>query len=71
MSKPTSFKEWREKLGLTQTEAAAEFGVTKSQVVNWDAGVNRGSGRPAVPPLSVRRLMTVLAEGDTPEAWPE
>lgn len=67
----TGFKRWREQMAWTQDEAAQRLDVSKSQIANWDAGTNRGSGQPAVPPLATRKLMTALAMGSDFQAWPE
>ena len=32
------FREWREKLGLTQVQVAERFGVTRTTVQNWESG---------------------------------
>lgn len=71
MSKETSFRRWRRQMNFTQDEAAAELGLSKSQVANFDAGVNRANGSPAVPSIAIRRLMTAIAMGQVPQAWPE
>ena len=68
----TAFRRWRRELELTQEAAAKALGVSRSQVVNWDAGEDRGrKGSPSVPPLAVRVLMAVLAKGLAVEPWPE
>jgi transcriptional regulator with XRE-family HTH domain len=67
----TAFKRWRTELGYTQAEAAGALGVSHSQVANWDAGMDRASGNPAVPPKAIRILMQLEAEGQKVEPWPE
>lgn len=70
-STSTQFRRWRTELGLTQDEAAEKLRVSASQVKNWDAGIDRASGRPSAPPYAIRVVMQLLAEhGDEPEAWP-
>ena len=32
------FREWREKLGLTQVQVAKRFNVTRTTVQNWESG---------------------------------
>jgi len=71
MGKTTAFRDWRDKMGLTQDAAAAELGFSKSQIANWDAGRDRTTGVQSHPPLAVRRLMTVLIRGDSPVPWPK
>lgn len=67
----TAFKRWRTQLGLTQEEAARVLDCSRSQVANWDAGVDRGRGNPMVPPRAVRVLMTLEAQGQHITPWPE
>jgi transcriptional regulator with XRE-family HTH domain len=71
MTQETSFHRWRKQQGLTQEEAAAALGVSKSQVANWDTGVNRSRGNPAAPPYAIRCLMTNIAMDSKPTPWPE
>lgn len=66
----TAFKRWRKQLGLTQEEAASLLDVSRSQVANWDAGVERSRGNVAVPPKPVRVLMTLEAQGLPITPWP-
>ena len=62
---------WRKQLDLTQEGAALLLDCSRSQVANWDAGVERSRGKPAVPPRAVRVLMTLEAQGQTVTPWPE
>jgi DNA-binding transcriptional regulator YiaG len=71
MTPDTPFRKWRTQLGLTLEQAAAALRVSRSQIANWDAGVDRASKRSAAPPYAVRCLMTVIANGETPKSWPE
>lgn len=66
----TAFKRWRKQLGLTQDEAARVLDVSRSQIANWDAGVERSRGKVAVPPKAVRVLMTLEAQGLHITPWP-
>jgi len=67
----TAFKRWRTQLKLTQDEAAQRLGVSRSQVANWDAGVERTRGKEASPPKAVRVLMTLESQGVHISPWPE
>jgi predicted transcriptional regulator len=67
----TAFKKWRTEMEYTQAEAAALLNVSPSQIANWDTGVDRSTGKPAIPPYSVRVLMRLDAEGRRIEPWPE
>lgn len=66
----TSFRLWRRRMGYTQAEAAAALGVSASQIQNWDAGHDRGRGRPSIPPYAVRVLMAALVRDAQTEPWP-
>jgi DNA-binding XRE family transcriptional regulator len=35
---PTEFKQWRERFGLTQSELAKRFGVTRNTIQNYESG---------------------------------
>lgn len=67
----TAFRQWRERMGITQQEAADRLGVTKSQVANWDAGRDRSTGKPSAPGLAARKVMSLLIRGEDVQAWPE
>lgn len=69
--KKTGFRDWRDKMGFTQDDAAAALGVSKSQVANWDAGKDRANGKRAAPGLAARKLMALLIRGEDIKAWPE
>ena len=71
MVKESSFKRWRRQVGLTQEQAAEALGLSRSMIINFDAGHNRASGEPAVPTLAVRHLMRAIAEGKQLEPWPD
>lgn len=66
----TAFKRWRKQLGLTQEAAAERLGVSRSQVANWDAGIERTRGAEALPPKAVRVLMTLESQGVYISPWP-
>jgi DNA-binding XRE family transcriptional regulator len=56
-------KEWREKLGITQNEAAEQLGVTARNYQAYEAGDYS-------PPIAVRKLMTAVASGVYLHPWP-
>jgi transcriptional regulator with XRE-family HTH domain len=70
MTDETEFRRWRRKVRLTQAQAAEQLGLSKSQVENLDAGHDRSRGRPSLPSLAVRHLMTAIAEGKQLKPWP-
>jgi DNA-binding XRE family transcriptional regulator len=41
---PTELKEWRERFGLTQTELAKRFGVTRNTIQNYESGATQLPG---------------------------
>ncbi len=70
MAKETQFKRWRREMGFTQEQAAEVLGLSRSMIVNFDAGEVRGTGEPAVPTLAVRCLMRAIADGIELKPWP-
>ncbi len=70
MGKETAFRRWRTEMGFTQDEAAEALGLSKSQIINLDAGIDRTRGRASIPSLAVRHLMRAIAEGKLLEPWP-
>ena len=59
---PTQVRAWRERLSLTQKEAAERLGVAVSQYQSYERGqyVSHTGPRPAPPPLTVRLAMSAL-----------
>lgn len=52
---PDEFKAWREAQGFTQTQAAYELGISLSAVANYEHGVRRGEGEPAIIPRAIEK----------------
>ena len=52
---PDEFKLWREANGFTQHQAAEELGISVSAVANYEHGVRRGDGEPAIIPKAIER----------------
>lgn len=67
----TEFRRWRTLMQMTQAQAAEALDVSLSQVKNWDAGEDRGTGNPSYPPLGTRTLMGVLFAKIKVEPWPD
>lgn len=67
--KGATFVDWRQRVGLTQLQAAEALGVSISQVKNWESGLDRSRGTPAAPPYAARVLMWAIAEGIEFKAW--
>src|SRR5258708_16625372 len=38
--KASDFRDWRKRVGLTQSEAGAKLGVSRGTVQNWETEVN-------------------------------
>ena len=53
--RPDEFKAWREARGFTQHQAAQELGISVSAVANYEHGVRRGEGEPAVIPRAIEK----------------
>lgn len=66
-SKPT-FAQWREQMELSLEEAAELLGLGRSQVCVLCRGVD-GLGRPAVPGLDTRMLMSAASAGIPLRPW--
>jgi len=67
----TSFAAWREKMHMTQAEAAEAIGVGLTTVKQYEVGRHLSTGKPMSPPEPVRKVMRALANGVRVEAWPE
>jgi len=52
---PDEFKAWREAQGFTQQQAAEELGISISAVANYEHGVRRGEGEPAIIPRAIEK----------------
>ena len=40
---PTNFRQWRQRLGLTQVRAAEALGVTERAIRNYESGARKPS----------------------------
>jgi hypothetical protein len=67
----TSFRSWRIQMGLSLTKAAQALDLSRSQIVNFDRGICRTTGKEVSPHLSIRVLMKELAEFGKANPWPE
>jgi DNA-binding transcriptional regulator YiaG len=66
----TSFAKWRERMGITQSQAADMLGVGLRTVQHWEAG-ETSAGAPSYPPRAVRVAMAVLVKDPKAKEWPE
>ena len=71
MKSESNFRLWRRRMGYTQEQAGQCLGLSKSQVANYDAGKDRGTGKRTVPSLGLRIVMAVVVRGETIDPWPE
>jgi len=67
----TNFARWRRHVGITQREAAGRLHLSLSRITDFETGIHRTSGKPAVPDYATRVLMRLLAEDKSPNPWPE
>ncbi len=50
---PEQFKDWRTRLGLSQSAAAEALGISRQSVENYERGRRREDERPVVIPTPV------------------
>lgn len=50
---PEQFKDWRTRLGLSQTAAAEALGLSRQSIENYERGRRREDERPVVIPKAV------------------
>ena len=65
----TAFSAWREACGLDIDECAEMLGKTKQMVLYLEHG-RTSDGRPVVPQIDTRKLMTAIFKGIDLKAWP-
>lgn len=53
-------RDLRSRLGLSQDQLAQALGVSRSQVVNWEQGRDRHTGRPAPVPRAIELAVRYL-----------
>jgi len=67
---PTTFRLWRDEVGLTRKQAALLLGLSEGQVLRLDyAQKSNPSGKPQKPSLFLRYAMRAIKDGLEP--WPE
>jgi transcriptional regulator with XRE-family HTH domain len=57
---PDEFKTWREAQGFTQHQAAVELGISVSAVANYEHGIRRGEGEPAIIPKAIEKACSAF-----------
>ena len=65
----TAFSAWRDAVGLDLDECAVMLGKTRQMVIYLDQG-HTSDGRPVVPQLDTRKLMTAIFKGLDLKPWP-
>jgi transcriptional regulator with XRE-family HTH domain len=60
---PTDFRAWRKQLCYTRAAAAEALGISASQILNYELGADRSSGRPAPVPRHVALACAALTAG--------
>jgi transcriptional regulator with XRE-family HTH domain len=66
----TELKALRERLGLTQQQLADRLGMSRSQIIDYESGTKRGTGRPAVIPKVVELALAKIEENAARERKP-
>jgi transcriptional regulator with XRE-family HTH domain len=61
------FKQWRERMGISQQEAADALGISKGSVVNYENGARREDDRPVTIPRTVELACAALTFGIIPD----
>jgi predicted transcriptional regulator len=57
---PDQFRAWREQLGLSKASAARALGISPSRLYDYEAGMKRGTDRPAPVPRVVELACLAL-----------
>jgi transcriptional regulator with XRE-family HTH domain len=52
---PDELKSWRVNQGFTQQQAAEELGISLSAMINYEHGVRRDNGEPAIIPRAIEK----------------
>jgi transcriptional regulator with XRE-family HTH domain len=61
------FKQWRERLSLSQQGAADALGISKGSVVNYESGARRGDQRPVAIPRAIALACAAITFRITPD----
>lgn len=65
--KNENFKQWRENLGITQSEAAKLLGLGRSTIIQYEQGYRRGANKAQVEiPKSIALACAALSAGLEP-----
>jgi predicted transcriptional regulator len=59
----TAMKAWRKSLGFSRKGAAEALGISESQIVDYETGMKRGTGRPAQIPKAVALACAAITAG--------
>jgi transcriptional regulator with XRE-family HTH domain len=60
------FRQWRERMRMSQQEAADALGISKGSVVNYENGARREDDRPVTIPRTVELACAALTFGINP-----
>ena len=61
------FKQWRERMGMSQQDAADALGISKGSVINYENGARREDDRPVAIPRTVELACAALTFGVIPD----
>lgn len=57
------FRAWRKRLSFSRKRAAEALGLSESQLADYEAGIKRGTDRPAPIPKHVALACAAVALG--------
>lgn len=62
MSGP-EMRDWRKRLKFSRKAAAEALGISESQIIDYEAGLKRGTDRPAVIPKHIALACAAISAG--------
>lgn len=67
--KSEDFKDWRKQMGFNQTEAAKSLGLSRSAIEQYETGIRKADGKPAIIPFHIGLACAAIATNLKP--WGE
>jgi len=56
-------RDWRKSLKLSRKRAAEALGISESQIIDYEAGIKRGTDRPAPIPRHIALACAAISAG--------